>query len=106
MKRLFKTGDKDGTAQAQPAASKTTKTPQPTPHDQKSDVGKSDTAERIEEVSEEDGTKPREHADAVTAKREPVSAPRSQDADPDANKGVTITTEAGAPVAHPGSTLR
>lgn len=106
MKKLFKTKDGDKTAQAQPGATKTTKTPQPTPHDPKSVAGKSDTAERIEEAEREDGTKPREHTDAVTAQREPVSAPRSQDADQDANKGVTITTEGGTPVAHPGSTLR
>lgn len=123
MKKIFGKGDKDGTQQAQPAASKSTKTPNPIPHDENSDKGKGATAKRQEEIRKDDagqdsgpGTandgeehpevKPRSHTDAVEAQREPVAAPRSQDADPEANKGVTVTTEGGTPVAHPGSTLR
>ncbi len=116
--------DRDHTTrQAQPAASKSAKTPQPLPHDPESDPGKGPSAKRHEEVAKDaagvdsgpgaanDGeehpkVKQRESADAVTAHRQPVAAARSQDADPDANKGVTITTEGGTPVAHPGSTLR
>jgi hypothetical protein len=101
MKRVETSSDKT-TKQAQPSAAKTGPK-QPKPHDGK----KSDTAERIEEVKEDgDETVPRSHENAVEAQRQPVAAPRSQDADPEANKGVTITQEAGKPVAHPGSTLR
>lgn len=124
MKKLFKSKDKT-TQQAQPAATKTAKKPTVAPHDPASTAGNSGIAKRIKETEQDakgndnegdanvasDGkehpeTKPRAHASAVEAGRLPVSAPRSQDADPEANKGVTITTEGGTPVAHPGSTLR
>jgi len=108
MKKLFKSRDKS-TQQAEPAATKTAKKQNPTPHDPKSDPGTGDSAMAAAEAQENpegEGVWPRSHANAVEADRKPVAAPRSQDADPAANKGVTITTEGDTPIAHPGSTLR
>ena len=44
--------------------------------------------------------------DAVEANRKPVQGERSQDANIDANKGKTMITEDGKPIAPPGSNLQ
>lgn len=103
-KELVRAGD--GISQMPVPSGSETGPRQPLPHDPASDVGGSHAGNLIEAAKGDHGARKRRHANAVEAGRKPVQGARSQDADPAANRGVTITTEHGKPVAHPGSTLQ